>query len=286
MEQKSEIIGYQTNDILNLEVRVENDSVWLTQNQMSELFQRDRSVITKHINNVFKEKELDEKRNVQFLHIANSDKPIKLFSLDVIISVGYRVKSNRGTQFRIWANQVLKDYLLRGYAVQARIDLLEQRMDKKIIEHEQRISDNEKQIELFVRKALPPVEGVFCDGQIFDAYVFASQLVKSAKTRVILIDNYIDESVLLLLSKRNENVAATIITRRAGLMLKQDLAKHNAQYLTIDMKVADRVHDRFLIIDDDVHHIGASLKDLSKKLFAFAKMEINANDLIKLLKAI
>ena len=286
MEQKSEIIGYQPNDILNLEVRVENDSVWLTQNQMSELFQRDRSVITKHINNVFKEKELDEKRNVQFLHIANSDKPIKLFSLDVIISVGYRVKSNRGTQFRIWANQVLKDYLLRGYAVQARIDLLEQRMDKKIIEHEQRISDNEKQIELFVRKALPPVEGVFCDGQIFDAYVFASQLVKSAKTRVILIDNYIDESVLLLLSKRNENVAATIITRRAGLMLKQDLAKHNAQYLTIDMKVADRVHDRFLIIDDDVHHIGASLKDLSKKLFAFAKMEINANDLIKLLKAI
>ena len=286
MEQKSEIIVYQPNDILNLEVRVENDSVWLTQNQMSELFQRDRSVITKHINNVFKEKELDEKRNVQFLHIANSDKPIKLFSLDVIISVGYRVKSNRGTQFRIWANQVLKDYLLRGYAVQARIDLLEQRMDKKIIEHEQRISDNEKQIELFVRKALPPVEGVFCDGQIFDAYVFASQLVKSAKTRVILIDNYIDESVLLLLSKRNENVAATIITRRAGLMLKQDLAKHNAQYLTIDMKVADRVHDRFLIIDDDVHHIGASLKDLSKKLFAFAKMEINANDLIKLLKAI
>ena len=286
MEQKSEIIGYQPNDILNLEVRVENDSVWLTQNQMSELFQRDRSVITKHINNVFKEKELDEKRNVQFLHIANSDKPIKLFSLDVIISVGYRVKSNRGTQFRIWANQVLKDYLLRGYAVQARIDLLEQRMDKKIIEHEQRISDNEKQIELFVRKALPPVEGIFCDGQIFDAYVFASQLVKSAKTRVILIDNYIDESVLLLLSKRNENVAATIITRRAGLMLKQDLAKHNAQYLTIDMKVADRVHDRFLIIDDDVHHIGASLKDLSKKLFAFAKMEINANDLIKLLKAI
>ena len=195
----------------------------------------------------------------------------QFYNLDAILSVGYRVNSRNATQFRIWANQVLKEYLLRGYAIQARIDLLEQRIDKKIVEHEQRISDNEKQIELFVRKALPPVEGVFCDGQIFDAYVFASQLVKSAKTRVVLIDNYIDESVLLLLSKRNENVAATIITRQAGLMLKQDLAKHDAQYLTIDVKVTDRVHDRFLVIDDNVYHIGASLKDLGKKLFAFAK---------------
>lgn len=286
MEQKSEIIVYQPNDMLNLEVRVENDSVWLTQSQMSELFQRDRSVITKHINNVFKEKELDEGRNVQFLHIANSDKPIKLFSLDVIISVGYRVKSNRGTQFRIWANQILKDYLLRGYAINTRLEAFEQRVDKELFVHEQRIRKNEEQIGFFIRSALPPVEGVFCDGQIFDAYVFASQLVKSAKSRVVLIDNYIDESVLLLLSKRNENVAATIITRQAGLMLKQDLAKHNAQYLTIDVKVTDRVHDRFLVIDDNVYHIGASLKDLGKKLFAFSKMEINADDLIKLLKTL
>lgn len=286
MERKSEIIVYQPNDMLNLEVRVENDSVWLTQSQMSELFQRDRSVITKHINNVFKEKELDEGRNVQFLHIANSDKPIKLFSLDVIISVGYRVKSNRGTQFRIWANQILKDYLLRGYAINTRLEAFEQRVDKELFVHEQRIRKNEEQIGFFIRSALPPVEGVFCDGQIFDAYVFASQLVKSAKSRVVLMDNYIDESVLLLLSKRNENVAATIITRQAGQMLKQDLAKHNAQYLTIDVKVTDRVHDRFLVIDDNVYHIGASLKDLGKKLFAFSKMEINADDLIKLLKTL
>lgn len=166
MEQKSEIIVYQPNDMLNLEVRVENDSVWLTQSQMSELFQRDRSVITKHINNVFKEKELDEGRNVQFLHIANSDKPIKLFSLDVIISVGYRVKSNRGTQFRIWANQILKDYLLRGYAINTRLEAFEQRVDKELFDHEQRIRKNEEQIGFFIRSALPPVEGVFCDGQI------------------------------------------------------------------------------------------------------------------------
>lgn len=285
MEQKSEIIVYQPNDMLNLEVRVENDSVWLTQSQMSELFQRDRSVITKHINNVFKEKELDEGRNVQFLHIANSDKPIKLFSLDVIISVGYRVKSNRGTQFRIWANQILKDYLLRGYAINTRLEAFEQRVDKELFVHEQRIRKNEEQIGFFIRSALPPVEGVFCDGQIFDAYVFASQLVKSAKSRVVLIDNYIDESVLLLLSKRNENVAATIITRQAGQMLKQDLAKHNAQYLTIDVKVTDRVHDRFLVIDDNVYHIGASLKDLGKKLFAFSKMELGGEELIKMFEA-
>ncbi len=285
MEQKSEIIVYQPNDMLNLEVRVENDSVWLTQSQMSELFQRDRSVITKHINNVFKEKELDEGRNVQFLHIANSDKPIKLFSLDVIISVGYRVKSNRGTQFRIWANQILKDYLLRGYVINTRLEAFEQRVDKELFVHEQRIRKNEEQIGFFIRSALPPVEGVFCDGQIFDAYVFASQLVKSAKSRVVLMDNYIDESVLLLLSKRNENVAATIITRQAGQMLKQDLAKHNAQYLTIDVKVTDRVHDRFLVIDDNVYHIGASLKDLGKKLFAFSKMELGGEELIRMFEA-
>lgn len=285
MEQKSEIIVYQPNAMLNLEVRVENDSVWLTQSQMSELFQRDRSVITKHINNVFKEKELDEGRNVQFLHIANSDKPIKLFSLDVIISVGYRVKSNRGTQFRIWANQILKDYLLRGYAINTRLEAFEQRVDKELFVHEQRIRKNEEQIGFFIRSALPPVEGVFCDGQIFDAYVFASQLVKSAKSRVVLIDNYIDESVLLLLSKRNENVAATIITRQAGQMLKQDLTKHNTQYLTVDVKVTDRVHDRFLIIDDNVYHIGASLKDLGKKLFAFSKMELGGEELIRMFEA-
>lgn len=290
MEKKNEIVMYQPNDKVKLEVRVDNETVWLNLSQLSILFERDKSVISRHISNVYREGELNRMATVANFAIVQLEngrtvvRQIDYYNLDVIISVGYRVKSVRGTQFRIWANQVLKDYLLRGYAVHARIDQLEQKMDRKIMEHEQRIGDTEKQIELFVWKALPPVEGVFCDGQIFDAYVFASQLVKSAKTRVILIDNYIDESVLLLLSKRNENVVAAIITRQAGLMLKLDLAKHNAQYLTIDMKVTDRVHDRFLIIDDDVYHIGASLKDLGKKLFAFAKMEINADDLIKLLK--
>ena len=174
MDKLNEIVVYQPDEMVNLQVRVENDSVWLTQQQMSELFQRDRTVITRHINNVFAEKELGEKSNVQILHFADSDRPIKLYSLDVIISVGYRVKSKRGTQFRIWANRVLKDYLLRGYAVNSRLNQLEQRVDKKLLEHEQRISSNEKQVAFFGRTALPPVEGVFCDGQIFDAYVFVS----------------------------------------------------------------------------------------------------------------
>lgn len=280
MENVNEIVIYQPDEIVNLEVRVENESVWLTQQQMSELFQRDRTVITRHINNVFGEKELDEKSNVQILHFANSDKPIKLYSLDVIISVGYRVKSQRGTQFRIWANQVLKEYLLRGYAVNSRFDQLEQRVDKKLLDHEQRISDNEKRIGFFVRTSLPPVEGVFCDGQIFDAYVFASGLIKLAKTRIVLIDNYLDESVLLLLSKRNQGVSVIIYTKGVSQVLQQDLDRHNLQYEPIEIQMQTAIHDRFLIIDNAVYHIGASLKDLGKKLFAFSKMELAGNELL------
>ena len=281
MAKVNEIVVYQPDEIVNLEVRVENESVWLTQQQMSELFQRDRTVITRHINNVFIEKELDEKSNVQILHFANSDKPVKLYSLDVIISVGYRVKSQRGTQFRIWANQVLKDYLLKGYAINNRLTQLEQRVDKKLLEHEQRITNNETQIGFFVRTALPPIEGVFCDGQIFDAYVFASDLVKSAKASLILIDNYVDESVLLLLAKREKGVSATILTKVVSQTLQQDVDKHNLQYDPIEIKILANVHDRFLIVDDIVYHIGASLKDLGKKLFAFSKMELNGNELLK-----
>jgi hypothetical protein len=281
MDKVNEIVVYQPDEIVNLEVRVENESVWLTQQQMSVLFQRDRTVITRHINNVFSERELEEKSNVQILHFANSDKPIKFYSLDVIISVGYRVKSQRGTQFRIWANQVLKDYLLRGYAVNTRLTQLEQRVDKKLLEHEQRISNNEKQIGFFVRTALPPVEGVFCDGQIFDAYIFASDLVKSAKTSLVLIDNYVDESVLLLLSKRKKGVSALIFTKGISQTLQQDIDRHNLQYEPIEIKILTNVHDRFLFVDDIVYHIGASLKDLGKRLFAFSKMELKGKELLK-----
>ena len=202
MEKQGEIILYQPDEAVKLEVRLEDETVWLTQAQIAELFQRDRTVITKHINNVFKEKELEEKSNVHFLHIANSDKPVKFFSLDVIISVGYRVKSVRGTQFRQWANKILKDYLLKGYSI-----------NKRLSELERTVAQHTEKIDFFVRTSLPPVEGIFFDGQIFDAYKFATDLIKSAKCSLVLIDNYVDESVLLMLSKRNSGVSATIYTQ-------------------------------------------------------------------------
>lgn len=279
MEQ-GEIILYQPDESVKLEVRMENETVWLTQAQIAELFERDRTVITKHINNVFKEKELEEKSNVQFLHIANSDKPVKYFSLDVIISVGYRVKSIRGTQFRQWANRVLKDYLLKGYSVNQRLN----DMGKELAEIKDTLYEHSKKIDFFVRTSLPPVEGIFFDGQIFDAYKFATDLIKTARKSLLLIDNYVDESVLLMLSKRNPGVSATIYTQKVTAQLQLDLDKHNDQYPPINIRTYRNSHDRFLIVDDkEVYHIGASLKDLGKKMFAFSKLDIPADAITNLL---
>ena len=281
MEKQGEIILYQPDEAVRLEVRLEDETVWLTQAQIAELFQRDRTVITKHINNVFKEKELEEKSNVHFLHIANSDKPVKFFSLDVIISVGYRVKSVRGTQFRQWANKILKEYLLKGYSINQRLNDMEYRMNNKFFQIEKTIAEHDAKIDFFVRTSLPPVEGIFFDGQIFDAYKFATDLIKSAKCSLILIDNYVDESVLLMLSKRNIGVSATIYTQRITQQLQLDLDRHNSQYLPIDIRTYRDSHDRFLIIDNtEVYHIGASLKDLGKKMFAFSKLELPVHTII------
>ena len=273
--EKGEIILYQPDNSIELEVRIEAETVWLTQAQMAELFQKDRTVVTRHINNVFAEGELDQESNVHFLHIPFSDRPVKLYSLDVIISVGYRVKSQRGTQFRRWANQVLKEYLLKGYAFNQQLLHLEERIDNRLIKHERQIGELSATVDFFVRTSLPPVEGVFYDGQIFDAYVFASNLIKSAKSSIVLIDNYIDESVLVTLSKRENNVSAKIVTRGISNQFQLDLNRHNSQYPQIDVEERTNIHDRFLIIDDTVYHIGASLKDLGKKLFAFSKLEIS-----------
>ena len=269
LAQNGEIILYQPDNSIRLEVRMEEDTVWLTQAQMAVLFQRSISVISRHIQNIFKEEELVEKSNLHFLQIANSDKPVAFYSLDVIISVGYRVKSIQGTRFRQWANSVLKEYLLRGHAINQRIERLEQRVSK-----------TEEQIGFFVRTALPPVEGVFYDGQIFDAYAFVADLIRSARKRIVLIDNYVDDSVLLVLAKRKEGVSAEIVTRHVTETLKLDLERHNRQYPPIAIRECDRYHDRFLIIDDTVYHLGASLKDLGKKLFAFSRMEMKAEEVL------
>ena len=284
MEKQGEIILYQPDEAVRLEVHLEDETVWLTQAQIAELFQRDRTVITKHINNVFKEKELEEKSNVHFLHIANSDKPVKFFSLDVIISVGYRVKSVRGTQFRQWANKILKEYLLKGYSINQRLNDMEYRMNNKFFQIEKTIAEHDAKIDFFVRTSLPPVEGIFFDGQIVDAYKFATDLIRSAKCSLILIDNYVDESVLLMLSKRNSGISATIYTHKINAQLQLDLNKHNDQYPPIEARTYKSSHDRFLIIDNtEVYHIGASLKDLGKKMFAFSKLDLPAHTIINVL---
>lgn len=269
----NEIILYQPDETMKLEVRLENETVWLTQQQMSDLFLRDRTVITRHISNIFKEKELEEESNVHFLHIAISDKPIKLYSLDVIISVGYRVKSARGTQFRIWANKIIKDYLLHGYSVNQRLLYMESRIDHRLSEHDSQIKELSGKVDFFLRTSLPPKEGILFDGQIFDAYVFVCDLVKRAKKRIVLIDNYIDETVLILLDKRSRGVLATIYTKRIDRQLRLGIERHNDQYAPIDVRQAPHIHDRFMVIDDTLYHIGASIKDLGMKLFAFSKME-------------
>jgi len=272
MEQ-GEIILYQPDETVKLEVRMEDETVWLTQAQMVELFCSTKQNISLHINNIFKEGELAEKATVkEYLTVRtegnrNVKRKITCYNLDVIISVGYRVKSVRGTQFRIWANSVLKEYLLKGYSINRRLSELE----KTVALHSEKI-------DFFVRTSLPPVEGIFYDGQIFDAYKFATDLIKSAKKSLVLIDNYVDESVLLMLSKRNPGVSATVYTQRITPQLQLDLDKHNDQYPPINMRTYRNGHDRFLIIDDrEVYHIGASLKDLGKKMFAFSRLSIPAN---------
>lgn len=274
----NEIILYQPDSTLSLDVRVENETVWLNQAQMVDLFQSTKQNISLHINNIFKEGELQRNSVVkEYLTTAADGKRYrtKYYSLDVIISVGYRVKSLRGTQFRQWANKVLKEYLLRGYSVNQRLLYMESRIDHRLSEHDRRLDELTDKIDFFVKASLPPVEGIFFNGQIFDAYKFVCGLVKSAKKKIVLIDNYVDESVLTLFDKRDNGVDATIYTdadRSRQILL--DIQRHNRQYAPIEIKYVSDIHDRFLVIDDTLYHIGASIKDLGKKLFAFSKMEI------------
>lgn len=276
MSNENEIILYQPDSTVSIEVKVENETVWLTQAQMTELFQSTKQNISLHINNVFKEGELDKESTVKEYLTVQAEglrkvhRKIAYYNLDVIISVGYRVKSKRGTDFRIWATRILKEYLINGYALNKRIERLEYRITK-----------SEETIGFLVSKAIPPKEGIFLDGQIFDAYVLMNDLIRSAQKRIVLIDNYVDDTILPQLNKRKENVEVTIITTKKNKGIAQDIKKYNAQYPPIYLRQFERAHDRFLIIDDTVYHIGASLKDLGKKLFAFSKMEeTNAEKLL------
>lgn len=285
MEQ-GEIILYQPDEIIKLEVHLKNETVWLSIEEMSQLFGRDISVIGKHIRNIFKEEELvKDSVWAKFAYTAADGKTYQVdyYNLDVIISVGYRVKSKQGTRFRQWANQVLKEYMLKGHAINS---YPHRRIEEKLSEHDRRIRDLADKVEFFVRTSLPPVEGVFFNGQIFDAYKFAIDLIKSAQQSIVLIDNYVDETVLLMLSKRKTDVTATIYTQRIMPQMQLDLEKHNSQYPPVEVKTYRDCHDRFLLIDSqEVYHIGASMKDLGKKMFAFSRLSIPATVIMNLLDA-
>lgn len=273
----AEIIFFHSKELKEkIEVRVEDDTVWLSQSQMISLFDATKQSISLHITNIFKEKELTPNSTVkEYLTIQkegnrNVKRNIKYYNLDVIISIGYRVKSLRGTQFRIWANKVLKDYLLKGYA-----------FNNRFREIENRLEDHDKKLDFLIDTTILPSQGIFYNGQIFDAWLFVSDIIKTAKKEIVLIDNYIDESVFILFSKRKKDVKATIYTAQISKQLILDLEKHNSQYPEISLKTFHKSHDRFLIIDNNtVYHIGASLKDLGKKWFAFSKINIDANEMM------
>jgi len=280
---KNEIILYQTDELpQHIEVRLDevNETFWLSLIQIASLFERDKSVISRHLKNIFKDNELDKNSVVAFFATTASDSKtykVEYFNLDAILSVGYRVNSKRGTQFRVWANGVLKDYLMKGYALNQRMNRIENNFDN--------LSNEISKISLHLKTQDLPNQGIFFDGQIFDAYVFVADIIKKAKTDIVLIDNYVDETVLTLLAKRTKNVKSTIYTKTTSKQLQLDLAKHNSQYNPINLKIFANSHDRFLIIDQkELYHLGASLKDLGKKWFAFSRMDSLVNQVLDQLK--
>lgn len=275
MKNNDEIVIYQSQDgLTKFDVRLEDETVWITQEQMTALFQRDKSTISRHIKNIFAERELDEKSVVAFFATTASDGKIyqvAYYNLDMIISVGYRVKSQRGVQFRQWATKVLNNYLRYGYAISSRFERLEQRVAK-----------TEAQIESFVHSALPPREGIFVDRQIYDAFEFIERLIKSAQKSILLVDNYIDESVLTMMSSKQSGISVDIYTKEISKALQLAEKNFNTQYGGLTLHTTQTFHDRFLIIDDKtIYLIGASLKDAGKRLFAFTQMNAAQINTIK-----
>ena len=268
------IVVYRSEDnAVQLDVQLSGETVWLTTAQMAFLFGKEESTIRRHIINVFTEGELVRENNVRFLHVNGVKKPVPFYNLDVIISVGYRVKSKRGTQFRQWANRVLKDYLLRGYAINPHMRYMEQRIDAKLQEHTEQIHELQDKVDFFIRTSLPPREGVFVDGQIYDAFEFIERLIKSAQKSILLIDNYVDEAVLTMMSEKQKGVAVEIYTKEINNALQLAEKHFNTQYGGLSLHTTQACHDRFLIIDDKtIYLIGASLKDAGKRLFAFTQM--------------
>ena len=285
---KGEIVMYQPDETIRLEVRMEDETVWLNLNQLVTLFQSSKSNISEHIKNIYEQKELNMSATVRKFRTVQQEgnrsvvRTLAYYNLDAIISIGFRVNTAKGIEFRQWANSVLRNYLLKGYAINQRLVNLENSIDNRFESRNARINAIETKVDFFVRSSLPPVEGIFFDGQIFDAYHFVADLIRKATRSIVLIDNYVDDSVLAILDKRQSGVSATIYTQKISQQLQLDISKHNAQYPPVKVELFNKAHDRFLLIDDEVYHIGASIKDLGKKWFAFTLMkDITADELVQ-----
>ena len=279
-KQTGEIVIYQPDEETSLEVRLDDETVWLTQEQIAKLFGVKRPAVTKHIRNIYVSAELEETSVCSILeHTASDGKKYRtqFYNLDMILSIGYRINSRNAMIFRRWASCVLKEYMFKGYVVAQKLSSLEY----QIAEHDERLNQHEKELDLFIKRALSPSEGIFYEGQIFDAYTFVADLIRSARKSVVLIDNYVDDTVLKLLLKRDEDVSATIYTKKVSDQLALDVEKHNQQYSAIEIVRFNKSHDRFLLIDETVYHIGASLKDLGRKWFAFTRMnDLTSSDIL------
>ena len=279
-EVQGEVIFYQPDNTMRLEVRLEDETVWLTQQQMVTLFQSSKANVSEHIRNIYDQGELEQEATVRNFRTVRKEgnrmvnRTLTYYNLDAIISVGFRVNTKRGIMFRQWANRTLKEYLLRGYAFHQQMIAMQRQIDVRLEEQNERLSvvenhlhEHDQKFDMIVKTPELPNEGVFFDGQIFDAFKLVMQLIKSAEHRIILIDNYINEEILTMFDQRANGVTACIYTARIDSAMQLAIQRHDAQYDPIPVNVFRMSHDRWLIIDDKVYHFGASLKDLGKKWF-------------------
>ncbi|MFV7790397.1 RhuM family protein [Aliarcobacter lanthieri] len=278
MEELSNLVVYNDGE-LELKVSVNSENIWLTQAQICFIFEKDQSVISRHINNIFNDKEVDEKSNMQKMHITNSDKPVNFYSLDIVLAVGYRTNSSKAIKFRQWATSILKSYIQNGYVINA-----EKITTERFIGLENDVNSLKSQMSEIKSKIkdnkLETNQGIFYDGQIFDSYSFINDLLKLANKEVILIDNYIDDTVFILFSKY-QNINFTIYTNNISKQLNLDFEKYKKQYKNITLKTFKNSHDRFLVLDKkEIYHLGASLKDLGKKWFEFSKMSLDIDEIL------
>ena len=293
---ENQIIVYQPNETVRLDVRLENETVWLTQARLGVLFGVDRTVVNRHIHNIYKTGELEESATcAKIAQVQNEGgrsitRIVPFYNLDMIIAVGYRVNSLQATRFRQWATRVLKEYLLRGYSVNARLSQLEDKVDRRLAKHERDIIELKNKVDFFVQTETPPLQGVFYDGQLWDARALVLKLIGSAKKSLILIDNWATPETLDLFTKKRKGVKVTIITSEHydkkhvphRKISPADIEIFNAQYPRLAVRYNETFHDRFLIVDDkELYLIGASLKDLGKKCFGFTKMDAGEIERIK-----